>query len=79
MSALEFQSISKNYGTRTVVRDLTFQIRSGERLVVHGPSGCGKTTVLRMLAGFLAPDSGAILIGGGLLVLCISPRHETES
>jgi len=64
MSALEFQNISKNYGTRTVVRDLTFQIRSGERLVVHGPSGCGKTTVLRMLAGFLAPDSGAIRIGG---------------
>jgi ABC-type Fe3+/spermidine/putrescine transport system ATPase subunit len=64
MSALEFQSISKHYGTRTVVRDLTFQIRSGERLVVHGPSGCGKTTVLRMLAGFLAPDSGTILIGG---------------
>ncbi len=64
MSALEFQNISKNYGNRTVVRELTFQIRSGERLVVHGPSGSGKTTVLRMLAGFLAPDSGAILIGG---------------
>jgi ABC-type Fe3+/spermidine/putrescine transport system ATPase subunit len=32
--------------------------------VIHGPSGCGKTTVLRLLAGFLAPDNGTILIGG---------------
>ena len=81
MSALEFQNISKNYGPRTVVRDLTFQIQNGERLVVHGPSGCGKTTVLRMLAGFLAPDSGAILIGGKQVAtnnrVLIGPEHRS--
>jgi ABC-type sugar transport system ATPase subunit len=64
MSALEFQNVSKQYGERPVVRDLSFKIEYGERVVIRGPSGCGKTTVLRLLAGFLAPETGTILIGG---------------
>ena len=64
MSALEFQNVSKSYGKRPVLGDLSFQIQRGERLVIHGPSGCGKTTVLRLLAGFLAPERGTILIDG---------------
>ena len=64
MSAIEFQNVSKRYGDRTVIQDLSFQIQSGERVVIHGPSGCGKTTVLRLMAGFLAPDAGTIFIGG---------------
>lgn len=63
-----------------MVRDLTFQIGTGERLVVHGPSGCGKTTVLRMLAGFAAPDRGTILIGGKVVAangrVLIGPEHR---
>ncbi len=63
MSAIQFQSVSKTYDDRTAVCGLSFQIENGQRLVIHGPSGCGKTTVLRLLAGFLAPDEGTILIG----------------
>lgn len=63
MSAIEFQEVSKRYGDRTIVSHLSFQIEKGERITIHGPSGCGKTTVLRLLAGFLAPDEGAIRIG----------------
>ena len=63
MSALEFQSVSKNYGDRTVLSRLSFQIEPGERVTIQGPSGCGKTTVLRLLAGFAAPDDGIIRIG----------------
>jgi len=63
MSAIEFQEVSKRYGDRTVVSHLSFQIEKGERITIHGPSGCGKTTVLRLLAGFLAPDEGTIQIG----------------
>ena len=62
MSAIEFQDVSKNYGNRIIVSRLSFQIERGERIVIHGPSGCGKTTVLRLLAGFLAPDEGSIRI-----------------
>ncbi len=44
-----------------VVDDVSFVIEPGEMFFLLGPSGCGKTTVLRMLAGFITPDSGAIL------------------
>ena len=63
MSAIEFQEVSKTYGNRAIVSHLSFKIDKGERITIHGPSGCGKTTVLRLLAGFLAPDEGAIGIG----------------
>lgn len=63
MSAIEFQEVSKRYGDRTVVSHLSFEIEKGERITIHGPSGSGKTTVLRLLAGFLAPDEGTIRIG----------------
>ena len=63
MSSIEFQEVSKTYGNRAIVSHLSFKIDKGERITIHGPSGCGKTTVLRLLAGFLAPDEGAIGIG----------------
>src|SRR5438477_6530263 len=63
MSAIEFRQVSKKYGERTIVSDLSFRIEKGERVTIHGPSGCGKTTVLRLIAGFLAPDRGVIRIG----------------
>ena len=62
VSALEFDHVSKSYGNRTVLSYLSFQIEDGERITIQGPSGCGKTTVLRLLAGFLAPDEGTVRI-----------------
>ena len=67
MSAIEFEEVSKKYGDRPVLSCLSFQIESGERITIHGPSGCGKTTVLRLIAGFLAPDKGTIRIGDHLV------------
>jgi ABC-type Fe3+/spermidine/putrescine transport system ATPase subunit len=64
MRAIEFDGVSKRYGERSVLSNLSFQFDQGERIVIFGPSGCGKTTVLRLLAGFVAPDSGAIRIRG---------------
>jgi len=61
---VEFRSVSKSYDGRTVVADFSLAVERSERLVIVGPSGCGKTTVLRMLAGFTAPDAGDILIDG---------------
>ncbi len=62
MSLITFAGVSKTYGDRAAVRDISLAIEEGERVVMVGPSGCGKTTVLRLLAGFLAPDSGSISI-----------------
>jgi len=56
------QHLVKSFGPESrVVDDVSFEIRQGEMFFLLGPSGCGKTTVLRMLAGFLQPDSGEIL------------------
>ncbi len=59
---IRFESVSKGFEGRTALTDFSLSIARGERVVVFGPSGCGKTTVLRLLAGLLAPDSGRILM-----------------
>jgi ABC-type Fe3+/spermidine/putrescine transport system ATPase subunit len=64
VTALEFHDVSTSYGNRTVLSHLSFRIERGERITIQGPSGCGKTTVLRLLAGFVAPDQGGIRIAG---------------
>jgi len=67
VKAIEFSSVSKYYNGHPTVRDFSLQIDDGQRLVILGPSGCGKTTVLRLLAGFIVPDSGAIRVHGELV------------
>jgi iron(III) transport system ATP-binding protein len=80
VTAIECDRVSKHYGKRAVVSGLCFRIESGERLVIHGGSGSGKTTVLRLLAGFLAPDRGTIRIDGEIVaedgVIRIGPEHR---
>ena len=56
--------VAKHYGAFHAVDDLSFSVARGSFFSILGPSGCGKTTLLRMIAGFLSPDSGDILIGG---------------
>ncbi len=46
------------------LRDVTFTVRKNEFMTVVGPSGCGKTTLLRIIDGLIAPDSGAVLVDG---------------
>lgn len=61
---VSFRNLRKDYGAITVVPDFSLEIRRGELVCLLGPSGCGKTTTLRMLAGFISPTSGEILIEG---------------
>ncbi len=67
MKFLEMISATKSYNGQQVLHDFSLEVENGERIVVLGPSGCGKTTVLRLLAGFMAPDSGSISIEGDLV------------
>ena len=62
MELIEFESVSKSYNGKPIIENFSLKIESGERLVILGPSGCGKTTVLRLLAGFISPDAGKIVI-----------------
>ena len=61
---LEARAVVKRFSDHTAVDGLSFQVARGSFFSILGPSGCGKTTLLRMIAGFVAPDDGDILIGG---------------
>ncbi|MCB2111846.1 MAG: ABC transporter ATP-binding protein, partial [Rhodobacteraceae bacterium] len=64
MSFLTIEHLEKSFGPNRVVKDFNLTIEKGEFISLLGPSGCGKTTVLRMVAGFETPSSGAIFIDG---------------
>jgi ABC-2 type transport system ATP-binding protein len=61
---IEVRHLSKRYGDRSAVRDLTFSVARGEVVGFLGPNGAGKSTTLRMLTGFLEPSEGEIQIAG---------------
>jgi spermidine/putrescine transport system ATP-binding protein len=61
---LQAERVVKRFGGHTAVAELSFSVERGSFFSILGPSGCGKTTLLRMIAGFIAPDGGDILIGG---------------
>src|SRR6202165_934565 len=61
---LRIEAVVKKFGVLRAVDRLSLDIRAGEFFALLGPSGCGKTTLLRMLAGFEAPDAGRILLDG---------------
>lgn len=64
MAFINLTSLGKSFGPTQVVRDFNLALGKGEFVSLLGPSGCGKTTVLRMVAGFEAPDQGDIRIEG---------------
>ena len=57
---IQLQSLTKSFGERVLLDDVTWQISAGERVGLCGPNGAGKTTLLRMLAGLEEPDGGTI-------------------
>ncbi len=61
---LEFRGVSKRFGSIQAVSDVSLEIKKGEFFSLLGPSGCGKTTSLRMIAGFVEPDAGRVLLRG---------------
>ncbi len=64
MALLELRNITRRFGKLEAVKDVSLAIEAGEFFTLLGPSGCGKTTILRMIAGFDAPDEGDILLDG---------------
>ena len=69
MSGLSIQNISMSFdlpngGSVQALKDVTLNLKAGELLSVLGPSGCGKTTLLNIVAGFLVPTKGEILLHG---------------
>ncbi|MER9444674.1 ABC transporter ATP-binding protein [Mesorhizobium sp. M0340] len=67
MSFLELSGIHKHYGPVAALAGVDLSVASGSRTAIVGPSGCGKTTLLRLIAGFEAPDQGRIVLDGEVL------------
>ncbi len=61
---ISLKHLHKTFDGKKVLDDISLDIRQGEFVTLLGPSGCGKTTTLRLIAGFLAPDEGEILLDG---------------
>jgi ABC-2 type transport system ATP-binding protein len=63
-AVIALESVSKRYGSRTVLHDLSFTVHRGEVVGFLGPNGAGKTTAMRMIAGFTAATSGRVMVAG---------------
>ncbi|GGK27404.1 ABC transporter ATP-binding protein [Salinarimonas ramus] len=61
--SVALERVTMAFGETRAVDDVSFTVEPGEFFSILGPSGCGKTTILRMVAGFLAPSAGRVLIG----------------
>lgn len=75
MSRVRLNSIVKRFGDFTALHELDLEIQEGEFLSLLGPSGCGKTTTLRLIAGFIQPTQGTILLGDED-VTRVAPQHR---
>ncbi|MGH7315299.1 MAG: ABC transporter ATP-binding protein [Candidatus Rokuibacteriota bacterium] len=63
-AVIVLESVSKRYGSATIIHDLSFTVERGEIVGFLGPNGAGKTTTMRMIAGFTAPTSGRVTVAG---------------
>ncbi len=62
--ALSLRGVSKRYGETAAVADLSLDVAAGEFVTLLGPSGSGKTTTLQIVAGFIPPDGGSVVLDG---------------
>ena len=67
----EAKGVSKGYGERTIVDDLSLRIRRGDRLGIVGANGAGKTTLINLITGQLGPDSGSVVLGTNLKMMLL--------
>ncbi len=63
-AVIVLESVSKRYGSTTIIHDLSFTVERGEIVGFLGPNGAGKTTTMRMIAGFTAATSGRVIVAG---------------
>ncbi|MFM2390199.1 MAG: hypothetical protein RLZZ437_1754 [Pseudomonadota bacterium] len=63
---IEAKGIAKSFGDQLIIRDFNLRVLRGDRVAFVGPNGVGKTTILKMLTGAMAPDSGTVTLGTNL-------------
>src|SRR5580658_9237834 len=68
-SSVSVRTLIRRFGAHAAVDDVSLEVAPGELVVLLGPSGCGKTTTLRLIAGFMVPDAGDILLDDRSIVV----------
>ena len=61
---IELDRVSKRYGSKTLIHDISFNVKKGEIVGFLGPNGAGKTTTMRMISGFTSTTSGTVKVAG---------------
>ncbi len=72
----ELENVSKSFGERTVVRDLSLRLLRGDRLGLMGPNGAGKSTLIKLILGQMQPDGGTVKLGTSLEVAYFDQMRE---
>jgi putative spermidine/putrescine transport system ATP-binding protein len=75
-TAVALDRVTKRFGELTAIDQISLAVRRGELMTLLGPSGCGKTTLLNLVAGFLLPESGEIVIDGRQVTNIPTYRRE---
>jgi iron(III) transport system ATP-binding protein len=79
VATVELRNLTKRYGDNAVVDRVSLNIEHGKLVCLLGPSGCGKTTTLRLIAGFVEPTEGEILVGERVVSSPANPRIPTST
>ncbi len=74
---IEAKHIDKSYGERKIVDDFSIRVARGDRIGIVGPNGVGKTTLINMLTGAAAPDSGSIRLGANIEMATLDQHRES--
>jgi ATP-binding cassette subfamily F protein uup len=74
---VEAEGMSKAFGERPIVSDVSLRILRGDRLGIVGPNGAGKTTLINLLTGIIPPDSGRVRLGANLQMVTLDQRRES--
>ena len=72
----ELEGVSKRFGERSIVRDLSMRMMRGDRLGLIGPNGAGKSTLIKLILGNLQPDAGIVRLGSNLQVAYFDQMRE---
>ena len=84
-TTIEMEHISKSYGDIVCVKDFSYILLKNDRIGFVGKNGCGKTTLMKMIAGFLEPDSGTITVGQTVKIgyycqeICLTTEKKQKS
>ena len=74
---VEAEGVSKSFGERAIVSNLSLRVLRGDRLGIIGPNGAGKTTLINLLTGILAPDAGRVRLGANLQMVTLDQRRAS--